>query len=117
MLIAEFGYAFWNPIVWVIAFLVIVALAFYFRSRGQKQYKKDTAQTKIFLAGEEVPEPEQRHVRANNVYWGFFEALKGYYNGVMRPHTGIINDFILWFIILVAIGAIVLLAAGQGGTA
>jgi len=107
-----FGYTFWNPIIWVIALVVIMAVAYFFRSRGQKKYKKDTAQAKIFLCGEEVPKAEQRHVRASNIYWGFFEALKDYYNGVMRPHTGIINDYVLWFIAVIAITAIILFIVG-----
>ena len=83
-------------------------MAYFLRSRGQKNYKKDTAQTKIFLCGEEVPEPEQRHVRGGNVYWGFFEALKGYYSGVVRPHTGIIGDYIIWFIAIIAVIAMII---------
>ncbi len=111
-MIQEFGFDFWNPIVWVIAFVVMMVIAYFFRSRGQKKYKKGTAQTQIFLCGEEVPDPEQRHVRAPNVYWGFFEALKGYYDGVIRPHTGIVNDYIIWFIVVIAISAVVLLIVG-----
>jgi len=112
MLIGQSGFAFWNPIVWVIAFVVVMAIAFFFRSRGQKNYKKDTAQTKIFLSGEEVPDAEERHVRAGNVYWGFFETLKGYYSVILRPHTGIINDYIIWFIAVIAVIAIIIFIAG-----
>ena len=112
MLIAESGYAFWNPIVWVIAFIVVMIVAYIFRSRGQKNYKKGTDQAKIFLSGEEVPEPELRHVRASNAYWGFFETLKGYYTVVIRPHTGIINDYVIWFIVIIAICAIIVFIAG-----
>ena len=112
MLILEFGYASWNPIIWVIACVVMTAIAYFFRSRGQKKYKKDTAQTQIFLCGEEVPEAEQRHIRARNVYWGFFETLKGYYDGIIRPHTGIINDYMIWFVGVVAITAIILFIVG-----
>jgi len=108
MLITESGFAFWNPIIWVIAFIVVMAIAFFFRSRGQKAYKKDTDQVKIFMCGEEVPEAEKRHVRADNVYWGFFEALKGYYSGVIKPHTGILNDYITSFIAIMAICAVIL---------
>ncbi len=67
-----FGTASWSPIIWIIATIVVGAMVFFFRSRGQKKYKKDTDQAKIFLCGEEVPEPEYRHVKAHNIYWGFF---------------------------------------------
>jgi len=76
MTIVEFGYGFWSPVVWVIAFVVVMLVAYFFRSQGQKTYKKDTAQTQIFLCGEEVPEPERRRVKASNVYWDFLKPLK-----------------------------------------
>ena len=106
------GYAFWNPLIWIIVFIVVMLVVYFFRRRGQKGYKKDTDQTRIFLCGEEVPEAEQRHIRVGNIYWGFFETLKEYYNQVLRPHTGIINDYILWFVAVTAISAIILLIAG-----
>jgi len=112
MLIEESGFAFWNPIIWVIAFIVVMAVTYYFRSRGQKTYKKNTEQTQIFLCGEEVPEPEQRHVGTDNVYWGFFEALEGYYENIIKPHTGIVSDYIIWFMVIIAISAIIIFIAG-----
>ena len=112
MAIVEFGYGFWNPIIWVVAFALVMIIAYFFSNQGQKKYKKDTAQTQIFLCGEEVPEPEKRNVKANNVYWGFLEALKGYYDTIVRPHTGIVNDYIVWFIVILAINAIVVFIVG-----
>jgi len=117
MSIVALGYDFWNPIVWVIAFVVVMAVAAVFRSQGQKKYKKDTGQAQVFLCGEEVPEAEQRQVKARNVYWGFFETLKGYYNAILKPHTGIINDYIMWFIVVVAISIIIIFIMGLVGTA
>ena len=108
------GYTFWNPIIWIIVFIVVAIIVYFFRRRGQKAYKKDTDQAQIFLSGEEVPEAEERHIRVGNIYWGFFETLKEYYNFILKPHTGIINDYILWFVAITAISVIVLLAAGIG---
>jgi multicomponent Na+:H+ antiporter subunit D len=95
---------FWNPVVCIIAFAILIAIAFLFISRGQKNYKKGTAQTEVFLSGEEPPAEEQRHVKSHNIYWGFFQTLKEYYDPTVRAHTGIINDFIIW---LIAIGALI----------
>ncbi|MFW6102515.1 MAG: hydrogenase [Chloroflexota bacterium] len=113
--ILESGYAFWNPLIWIIVFIVVMIIVYFFRRRGQKGYKKDTDQARIFLCGEEVPEAGERHVRVGNIYWGFFETLKEYYDQLLRPHTGIINDYILWFVAIMAISVIVLLVAGLGG--
>jgi hypothetical protein len=110
--ILDSGYAFWNPLIWIIVFIVVMLIVYFFRRRGQKGYKKDTEQAQIFLCGEEVPEAEERHIRVGNIYWGFFETLKEYYNVILKPHTGIINDYILWFVVATAISAITLLIAG-----
>lgn len=103
---------YWNPLVCIIAFVVLIAGIYLFRSRGQKKYKKDTEQTRIFLCGEEVPEARQRHIRAHNVYWGFFQTMKEYYDTNIKAHTGIINDYVLWFLVVIAISAIVLFIMG-----
>ena len=104
---------FWNPIVCIIAFVILIAITCLFRSRGQKKYKEGTAQTDIFLSGEEPPAVEQRHIKSHNIYWGFFQAFKQYYDPAIKAHTGIINDYIIWFIAAVAITAVILLAAGS----
>lgn len=111
MSVLSYGYAVWAPIVWIIALVVIGAMVLVWRNRGQKGYKKGTAQTDIFLSGIKVPPEEQRHVKSENIYWGFFEALKGLYDRMMRPHTGIVNDYILWFVGVMAITILILVLA------
>ena len=108
MAVWSYIYAVWSPIVWIIALIVLAVIALYVRSRGQKNYKKGTRQTDIFISGIQVPPAEQRHVQAHNIYWGFFNALKGFYNAIMRPHTGIINDYILWLVVIMAIAVLVI---------
>jgi hypothetical protein len=107
----DYGYAVWSPLVWVLSLVVIGVIVLILRNRGQKSYKKGTAQGDIFLSGIAVPAAEQRHVKAANVYWGFFEALKGFYNAMMRPHTGIVNDYILWFVAVVTVTVLILVLA------
>lgn len=109
MSVLEYGYAVWAPLVWILALIVVGVMVFVLRNRGRKSYKKGTAQGDIFLSGIAVPAEEQRHVKAANVYWGFFEALKGFYNAMMRPHTGIVNDYILWFVAVLTVTVLILL--------
>jgi len=106
-----YGYAVWAPIIWIIALVVIGIMVLIWRSRGQKSYKQGTAQTDIFLSGAKVPPEEQRHVKAANIYWGFFESLKGLYNAMMKPHTGIVNDYIIWFVAVLAVTILILVLA------
>ena len=111
MSVVTYGYAVWSPIVWLVALLVLAIITLYVRSKGQKRYKKGTAQTDVFISGIKVPPAEQRHIAAHNVYWGFFEALKRFYNVMMRPHTGIINDYILWMLAVMALSVLILVLA------
>ena len=108
MSVLTYGYAVWSPIVWLVVLLVMAVIVLYVRSRGQKRYKKGTAQTDVFISGVPVPPAEQRHVPAHNIYWGFFEALKGFYSTMMGPHTGIINDYILWLVAITVLTVLVL---------
>jgi hypothetical protein len=98
----------WNPVISIIAFVILIAITYLFISRGQKNYKKGTAQTEVFLSGEEPPSSEQRHVKSHNIYWGFFQTLKQYYDPTVRAHTGIVNDFIIWFIAIAALTSVIL---------
>jgi hypothetical protein len=110
--VLSYGYAVWAPIVWIIALVVIGIMVLIWRNRGQKGYKRGTAQEDIFLSGAKVPSEEERHVKAENIYWGFFESLKGLYRALMKPHTGIVNDYLLWLVGILAIIILILVLAG-----
>ena len=51
-------------------------------------------------------------MKADNIYWGFFESLKDLYGAMMKPHTGIVNDYLLWFVAVSAIAILIFLVAG-----
>ncbi|ASA78380.1 MULTISPECIES: hydrogenase [Thermococcus] len=96
---------FWNPIVWLALLIVFAVIGYVIYSRGNRSYKPNTDQVKPFLSGNEVEDVEEIRVRAGDIYWGFIEALKGYYNVLMRMHTGDVRDYILWYL---GLGAIIL---------
>ena len=104
--------AFWAPLVCLTAFIILLAVTYAFRSRGEGGFKEGTDQAKVFLSGEEMPEEAMRHIRAHNMYWGFFQSLKRYYDPLVRAHTGVVNDYLMWLLGLVAIAGVVVLAAG-----
>jgi len=93
---------YWDPLVWILAFVVIAVIAYIIRAVGKKEYKKGE-QIKPFLSGTEEPSKEKVHVRASNIYWGFIEALKGYYDYMKKMHSGIVNDYVAWFVGVAAI--------------
>ena len=103
MFTLETGSGFWNPIIWIIAIIVAFLLAYILRGFGNKNYKKQTEQTKSFLSGNPEYEKEKMHVKASNLYWGFTESLKGLYYILRKMHTGNASDYVLWFVIVLAL--------------
>ena len=98
----ETGSGFWSPLIWVSILVVAFLLMYLLRSRGKTGYKEDTEQRKPFLSGN-VAEKEALHIKASNVYWGFTETLQGVYRLLRRVHTGNASDYVLWFIIILAV--------------
>jgi hypothetical protein len=101
------GSGFWNPIIWISALIIAMLIAYIIRGFGEHAYKKGTEQDKPFISGNPEPAKAEVHVRAGNIYWGFLDALKGYYDSIVPLHTGIINDYVGWFIGIMAIILIV----------
>ena len=103
MFTLETGSGFWNPILWISAIIIAFLIAYILRGFGKKEYKEKTGQTQAFLSGNPEYEKEQMHVKGSNVYWGFVESLKWVYNVLFKMHNGNVNDYTLWFVIVMAI--------------
>ncbi len=103
MFTIETGSGFWNPIIWAIAIVVTFLLIYILRSLGKKEYKKDTEQVKSFLSGNPEYPKEKMHIKASNLYWGFTTSLNGLYTLLRKMHTGNTSDYVLWFVIILAI--------------
>ncbi|HOP66311.1 MAG TPA: hydrogenase [Methanoregulaceae archaeon] len=97
------GSGYWNPLVWLIAIVVVFVIVYLIWSRGESGYKKGTLQTTPFISGNPEPEKSGVHVPGGNLYWGYTEALKGYYSRLVPLHTGRLNDYLLWYLGVTAI--------------
>jgi hypothetical protein len=97
------GSGFWNPIVWIIVILIAFLITYILRGFGNKNYKKGTEQIKSFLSGNPEYEKEKMHVKSSNLFWGFTESLKWIFDILHKMHTGNISDYILWFVIVMAV--------------
>jgi heme/copper-type cytochrome/quinol oxidase subunit 2 len=104
----ETGSGSWSAIIWVITVLVIGVLVIYVRNKGEDSYKKNTEQDKPFISGNPEASKESSHLSASHIYWGFTEALKGYYKPLVEMHTGSINDYSCWIITVTVIVLIVI---------
>jgi len=98
-LILKTEVGFWNPIWFLIALLLIFFISYLIWSRGERGYRKGV-QREAFFSGD-LPPGER--IQAKNLYWGFSEALMLYYKKVIALHRGIVNDYVAWFIALMAI--------------
>ncbi len=92
------GFGAWNPIAWLIAFGVALLLAWFVRRLGEPDVLGDGESGKPYLCGNDEPTPEATHIGGSNLYWGFTEAMKGYYVRVVPLHTGCLTDYVLWFL-------------------
>ncbi|MFH0878870.1 MAG: hydrogenase [Lentisphaerota bacterium] len=101
------GFGSWNAVMWLLAFCVALALAYALRRLGRKDYRKGTGQTKPFISGNEEPGGGASHIPASNLYWGFLESLKGYYQKLVPLHTGAPTDYVIWFLGVMALVLII----------
>ena len=97
------GNGFWNPILWVIAFVIIFLILYVLRGMGNNSYKKGTGQTQAFLSGNPESEKEAMHVKSSNLYWGWIEAMKWIIDALKTMHTGNVGDYILWFVVVIGV--------------
>ncbi len=102
------GAAAWNPAVMALAFLVLLLLVLALRAFGRGDFAKDKLKTQPFLSGNAPT--EKNRVRADNFFWGFFEALRPYYRRASNVHSGLLNDYIFWFAFCLALLLIALYA-------
>ncbi len=97
----------WNPLVLLVALVLILILVYLIRAAGNKRYKKGTGQTRPFLSGN-VNDPEGE-VRSSDMYWGLLDAFAPIYRLLIRYHTGIVNEYIGAFVTMLAVLLMILL--------
>ena len=100
------GFGAWNPLLWLLAFLIALAVAILIRSRGRKDFREGAGR-KPFISGNEEPENGGGHVPASNLYWGFTEAMKAYYQRLVPLHTGVPTDYVAWLLGVMALMLII----------
>lgn len=97
------GSGFWNPLVWGVAIVLVLLIAYIIRGFGKKDFKKGKKQTKVSLSGDEEYKKVEKDIKASNIYWGFLHSLKWFYNAFDKMHTGNVSDYILWFVVVMGI--------------
>jgi len=105
------GFGLWDPRIWLLAFIIAFVIAYLIWKKGTSSYKKGTEQDRPYLSGNPEPTKGDVHIRAGNLYWGFMEGIRGYYDRIIPLHTGILNDYVLWYlaVLVIVLIAVVLL--------
>ena len=98
------GSGFWSPLMLVAGSIITIAIVYIIRSKGSNKRKNSGEQSMSFFSGNIHPDEE---IGSENLYWGFFKSLEGYYEFMRKMHSGIINDYVFWLVLL----AVVMLAA------
>ncbi len=91
------GQGFWTPLIWLAAALGTFGLAGVLWWRGRREYKRGTEQELPFLSGERAENPQ---VGALHLYWGLGEALRPLLERLGNWHSGVLNDYVGWFIVV-----------------
>lgn len=97
------GYGVWDPVAWLAAFVAALVVVYLIWKRGESSYKKGTELERPYLSGNPEPEKAEVHIRASNLYWGFLQALETYYDTVVPVHTGVLTDYMIWFVAVTAL--------------
>jgi len=101
----------WNPLLWLLVFLIALAISYLIYLRGEAR-RKEGMQREPFFSGNRAPNGVDAHVKANNIGWGFMEAMRSYYIAMRNIHTGIVNDYVGWFLGVLALMMFIFLLWG-----
>jgi len=98
---------YWNPIFWLVSFLAAIALGL-FLVRGAPIGKRLTGDAGMpFLSGN--PEEVKKNIKVSNMFWGLMQALKGYFKVLDDMHTGILHDYVFWYVAVMAVALVIVL--------
>jgi len=114
MLTLDSGSGIWTPILWLFLFVLFSVIVLWLRGFGRSDYKKGTDQTMIFFSGNMEPLKDMVHIRSTNLYWGFTESLSVVFEKLRKAHTGRINDYVYWFVVVLALLFIIVILPGGG---
>lgn len=105
--VAPAAFSFWNPLTWLVLFVVVFAAVAIViltgkKSRGAVLETTENVDGKYatFFGGEASP---FSHVSGSDLFWGFKKDWKGYFSFMDNLHSGIVNDYALWVVVALAI--------------
>lgn len=104
---AQFSY--WNPIVWLLLFVVVLLAVCLVMLLGKsssgrvldgKTEEEVDGKYATFFGGEKNT---HSHVGGSDLFWGFKHDFKGYFRVMGNMHSGVVNDYALWVVFAAAV--------------
>ncbi|MFW6040448.1 MAG: hydrogenase [Thermoplasmatota archaeon] len=94
----------WSPIAFILVIIITSIVAYLLYKMGNPTYKKTKHKGEPFISGNKPPEDVKSiHVSADNLFWGFTNALKNYFEPLIAGHTGKVNDYMYWVVVTLAV--------------
>ena len=115
MEVAPVQFSYWDPVVWLILFVVVLAAVFIVMLTGKPSRGRVLKNTEeevdgkyaTFFGGEKSI---RSHVSGSDLFWGFKYDWKNYFSVIQNMHSGVVNDYNLWIVSATALIALVMFA-------
>ncbi len=101
--IAPARFSYWNPIMWLVLFVIILLAFFLVMLLGKSGRGKVSSAPAGFVDGKYATffggeASTFSHVSGSDLFWGFRKNLKGYYDYMLGQHSGVVSDYALWVV-------------------
>ncbi len=106
------GQGAWNAVVFLGAMISAAIIAVLIRGFfGKKGMTPKGEGKKPYLFGNPTEiDGKPIVIPGSNVYWGFTKALDRYYRPVEKLHSGIVNEYVFWFVSTMVLAILVMMA-------
>lgn len=104
----ETYFGFWTPTIFILFFCLAMLLCYLLSLFAKKGFAYSKNKAQPFVSGNAYS--ELNLIRASDYFWGFFKATENYYDFIKSIHTGLVNDYISWFIGVISVMLIVVFA-------
>jgi len=107
--ISAISFNIWNPILWLLLFVIVFAAAVIALALGAgdraRVYSAEPVEDvdgkyATFFSGEKAL---HSHVSGSDLFWGFKKNWTGYFRFMGNAHSGIVNDYAVWAVVAAAV--------------
>lgn len=109
MSVLETQHGIWVPLAFVLFASLAMLVSYAFSLLGKKDFAYSKVKAKPFVSGNDAS--AYGVISASDYFWGFFRATENYYKLVKGIHTGLVGDYVFWFVVVASI-LLIIFSAG-----